>query len=59
MELERQIDLGKDILWSWLVLEEARRNPKGSTDLVCLTDGQLSLWNARTNDLRREDAVGH
>ena len=57
MEREGQIELGEDVVWSWLVEEEARRNPKGDKDLVCLMDGQPSLWTGRKNHLPREDVV--
>ncbi len=57
MEREGQIKLGEDVVWSWLVEEEARRNPKGDKDLVCLMDGQPSLWTGRKNHLPREDVV--
>jgi len=57
MEREGQIELGEDVVWKWLVQEEARRNPKGDKDLVCLMDGQQSLWNGRESYLPREDVV--
>ena len=57
MEREGQIELGEDVVWSWLVEEEARRNSKGDKDLVCLMDGQPSLWTGRKNHLAREDVV--
>lgn len=57
MEREGEIELGEDIVWSWLVQEEARRNPQGDKDLVCLMDGQPSLWIGRRNYLPHEDVV--
>ena len=57
MERDGKIELGEDVVWSWLVEEEARRNPKGDKDLVCLMDGQPSLWTGRRNHLPREDVV--
>ena len=57
MERAGKIELGEDVVWSWLVEEEARRNPKGDKDLVCLMDGQQSLWTGRKNHLPRADVV--
>jgi len=57
LEREGQIELGEDVVWRWLVLEEGRRNPNGEKDLVCLMDGQPSLWNGRERYLPREDVV--
>ena len=57
MEREGEIELGEDIVWSWLVQEEARRNPQGDKDLVCLMDGQRSLWIGRKHHLPRDDVV--
>ena len=57
MEREGEIELGEDIVWSWLVQEEARRNPQGDKDQVCLMDGQRSLWIGRKHHLPREDVV--
>ena len=57
MEREGEIELGEDIVWSWLVQEEARRNPQGDKDLVCLMDGPRSLWIGRKHHLPREDVV--
>ena len=57
MEREGEIELGEDIVWSWLVQEEAQRNPQGDKDLVCLMDGPRSLWIGRKHHLPREDVV--
>jgi len=57
MERDGKIELGEDVVWRWLVDEEGRRNPKGDKELVCLMDGQKSLWNGRKHHLPREDVV--
>ncbi len=57
MEREGQIESGEDMVWSWLVQEEAIRNPNGDKVLVCLMDGQPSLWNGREKHLPRDDVV--
>jgi hypothetical protein len=37
---------GEDAVFSWLAAELQRRDPAGDKDLVCLMDGQTSLWSA-------------
>jgi hypothetical protein len=38
---------GQDEVFAWLAEEQARRNPSGDKAVVCLMDGQPSLWEDR------------
>ena len=38
---------GQDEVFAWLAAEQGRRNPNGEKDMVCVMDGQASLWTYR------------
>lgn len=57
MEREGDVRRGQDEVFRWLAEEEARRNPAGEKDIVCLMDGQPSLWEDRRTFLPLETVV--
>lgn len=46
-----------DEIFDWIAAEEKKRNPKGEKDIVCLMDGQDSLWKATTKVMPDKDVV--
>jgi len=48
---------GQDEVFGWLAEEYARRNPEGLKEVVCLMDGQPSLWADRLRYLPIENLV--
>jgi PAS domain-containing protein len=59
LTLERQGDLcrGEEAVFAWLAEEQARRNPEALKEIVCLMDGQPSLWQDRRRYLPLERVV--
>lgn len=48
---------GQTEVFRWMAEEQSRRNPAGEKDIVCLMDGQPSLWDDRRVYLRWENVV--
>jgi hypothetical protein len=46
-----------DIVYPWLLNEVAERNPCLAKDMVCLHDGQESLWEARQRHLPHKNST--
>jgi hypothetical protein len=46
-----------DIVYPWLLNEVAERNPGLAKEMVCLHDGQESLWDARERHLPRKNSI--
>jgi hypothetical protein len=46
-EREGETYRGQDAVFAWLAEEQARRNPSSDKAVVCLMDGQPSLWEDR------------
>ena len=46
LSIERDGDVrrGQDEVFRWMAEEQTRRNPAGEKDIVCVIDGQPSLW---------------
>ena len=57
MEREGEPCRGEDAVFAWLAEEQARRNPSGIKEIVCLMDGQPSLWLDRQRHLPLEPVV--
>jgi len=57
MERDGEPCRGEDAVFSWLAAEQARRNPDGVKEIVCLMDGQASLWLDRLRYLPMEQVV--
>lgn len=53
---DQKISKGQPRLFEWLAAEVAARNPQGKKPVVCLMDGQQSLWFRKREHL--PDAVG-
>jgi len=49
---------GMEAVFVWLLYELSRRNPGGGKEVVYLSDGQESLWDARQQYLGGRCAVG-
>ena len=56
-QTDGQVELGEDLVFSWMAQEVSRRNPKNQKVIVCLMDGGRSLWKARERHLPRDDMV--
>jgi hypothetical protein len=54
--LEKKISYGQPRLFDWLAAEVQARNPQQRKTVVCLMDGQQSLWYWKRERLK--DAVG-
>ncbi len=48
---------GQDEVFAWLAEEQARRNPSSDRAVVCLMDGQRSLWEDRKTYLPMTNVV--
>lgn len=46
-----------DIVYPWLLNEVAERNPGLAKEMVCLHDGQESLWDARQRHLPKKNST--
>lgn len=46
-----------DIVYPWLLNEVVERNPKLDKEMVCLHDGQESLWEARERQLPQTNST--
>ncbi len=57
MERDGNVRRGQDEVFGWMAQEQARRNPAGTKDVVCLMDGQPSLWEDRRTYLALDNVV--
>jgi hypothetical protein len=57
MERDGEVCRGQDEVFRWMAAEHARRNPAGEKDIVCVMDGQSSLWNDRRTYLPMNNVV--
>jgi hypothetical protein len=57
MERDGKLYRGQDEVFRWMAEEQSRRNPAGEKKIVCLMDGQPSLWDDRRVYLRCERVV--
>ncbi|MGB2984639.1 MAG: ISKra4 family transposase [Phycisphaerae bacterium] len=59
LSIERDGDVrrGQDEVFHWMAEEQARRNPAGEKDIVCVMDGQSSLWEDRRRHLPLDNVV--
>lgn len=46
-----------DVVYPWLLNEVAERNPGLRKEMVCLHDGQESLWEARQRHLPKKNST--
>jgi len=57
IERDGQVYRGQDAVFRWMAQEHSRRNSQGAKDVVCLMDGQASLWEDRRTYLPMERLV--
>lgn len=59
LSIERDGDVrrGQDEVFRWMAEEQTRRNPAGEKDIVCVMDGQPSLWEDRRKYLPLNNVV--
>ncbi len=59
LSIERDGDVrrGQDEVFHWMAQEQGRRNPAGEKDIVCLMDGQPSLWEDQRTYLALDNVV--
>lgn len=57
MERDGEVRRGQDEVFRWMAEEHARRNPAGEKDMVCVMDGQPSLWEDRRTYLPMNNVV--
>lgn len=59
LSLERDGDVrrGQDAVFHWMAEEQWLRNPAGEKDIVCVMDGQPSLWEDRRKYLPMDNVV--
>jgi hypothetical protein len=57
VERDGEVCRGQDEVFRWMAEEHARRNPVGEKEIVCLMDGQPSLWDDRRKYLPMDNVV--
>jgi len=57
MERDGDVRRGQDEVFRWMAQEQARRHPAGEKDIVCLMDGQPSLWEDRRRYVPLDNVV--
>jgi hypothetical protein len=57
IECDGHVRRGQDEVFRWMAEEQVRRNPSGDKDIICLMDGQPSLWDDRRSYLPWDNVV--
>ncbi len=56
-DVDGELTPAVDIVYPWLLNEVAERNPGSAKEMVCLHDGQESLWEARGRHLPKRNTT--
>ena len=57
IEHDGEVHRGQDEVLHWLAEEQSRRDPTDEKPLVCIMDGERSLWEDRLKHLPQKDVV--